>query len=196
MKRSVLWLMAALAAGFLASPARAQYGSPPEPVPEPYKPEDSEPQGKKRADTTCPSIAVLADANRSTVFDGKGKDVTDIVYQAHLSNPVLDCRHKKGSQLNITVKVTVGAELGLAANTREIEIPYFVAIIDPEQMVVTKEKGVALVKIARDGRTGSLEVESPTIKLALEEDTVGADLEVLLGLQLDKDQLDYNRLSQ
>jgi hypothetical protein len=137
---------------------------------------------------------VLSDANRSTIFDGQGKDVTNIVYKAHLSDPAVSCKHKRGDQLNIDVKAVLGIELGLAATTREIEIPYFIAIVDPEEMVVTKEKGTMVVKVQRDSRTGAATLESPTIKLGLEEDTVGADLEVLVGLQLDKDQLEFNRL--
>jgi hypothetical protein len=195
-------LLAALAASFLLAPplALAQYGGPggPTAIPDdpdkkaPYVPEDSEPK-EPAQDASCPSIAVLADADRSTVFDGKGRDVTNIVYQTSLKPGAVTCKHRKNHQINIDVSAVIGATLGLAAETHEIEVPYFIAIIDPEELVVTKINGSARIVVEKGSRSAALPIESQTIKLALEEDTHGNDLEVLIGLQLDKDQLDYNR---
>jgi hypothetical protein len=206
MRRGLFPILVLLAAGLLAAPprAQAQYGGRIEDaIPggqhydngqEPYVPE-TETQGKKREDTSCPRIASLADADRSTVFDGKGRDVTDIVYQAHLTHPTVECKHRKDRQLNVTVAAEIGVVPGLAAESGEIEVPYFIAIIDPEQLVVTKEQGTARVSIEAGSRTASVKIEKDAIKLVLEKDTAGADLEVVVGLQLDKDQLAYNRMS-
>ena len=147
----------------------------------------------RNVDQTCPRIVILGDADHSTSFDGSGRDVTDVVYKAKIASVDGDCRHKGEHQVNITVTATVTAEQGLAAKGNEISIPLFAAVIDPEELVVTKEQATATVKFERGTRTGQAVAEFKTIKLELSEDTVGEDLEVLVGLQLDKDQLDYLR---
>ncbi len=207
MKRDIFPILALVAAGLVAAPplAQAQYGGRIEDaIPggqhydqgkEPYVPE-TEKEAKKQEDTTCPRVAALADADRSTVFDGKGRDVTNIVYQARLTSPTLSCKHRKNGQLNMTIAAEIGVEPGLATEAREIEVPYFIAIIDPEQLVVTKEQGMARIRVEPGSRTASVKVENDSIKLELEQDTAGADLEVLVGLQLDKDQLAYNRMGR
>ena len=204
MTRRILSVLAVVLTGLLmvAPRALAQYtdpgtidpgggGVPDSPRKKDYEPE--EPRARGYNDTSCPGIAVIADADRSTVFDGKGLDVTNIVYQTSLKPGTVSCKHKKGRQINIDVSAVIGAELGLAAESHEIEVPYFIAVIDPEDMVVTKLNETVRVVVGKGGRTAALPVESKTIKLVLEEDTRGNDLQVLVGLQLDKSQLDYNR---
>lgn len=147
----------------------------------------------EREDETCPRLAVLSDADHSTVFDGEGRDVTNIVYKATLGAAALKCKHRSGNRLKIDISAVIGIERGLAATERDIEVPYFIAVIDPEQLVVTKQQGLALIKAERGSRTAAATIESATITLELSEETMGADLQVLLGLQLSEDQLDYNR---
>lgn len=178
--------------------ARAQY-LPPTGYPEGGPPGESPPDGglppapKERKDATCPSVSILADGDHLTAFDGTGRDITAVTYKASLSNAAVACRHRSASRVDVTVQVMLGAELGLAGQKRAIEVPYFVAIIDPEQMVVTKTEGKASITIPKGKRSVDQSLEPPTIKLALEPDTIGADLEVIIGLQLTKDQLEYNR---
>jgi hypothetical protein len=172
--RPTAWVLALAAALLASASARAA-----EPVQNP--------------DRTCPRIVILGNADHATNFEGKGRDVTDIVYTAKLASVDGSCRHRGSNQVNIEVTATVTAEQGLAAKGTELEIPIFAAVIDPEELVVTKETATATLKFERGQRSGSTTAEFRTIKLVLAEDTIGEDLEVVVGLQLDKDQLDYVR---
>jgi hypothetical protein len=150
-------------------------------------------ESNRRVDETCPKFVILGDADHATIFQGEGRDVTDILYKSKLEAVDGSCKHKGTSQLNIEVKAHLSAELGLAAKSETVEIPVFVAVIDPEQLVVTKETATATLKFERTSRKGEADAEFKTIKLELSEGTIGEDLEVVVGLQLDKAQLDYIR---
>jgi hypothetical protein len=148
---------------------------------------------RQRVDETCPKIVILGDANHATSFAGEGRDVTDILYKTKLESVDGGCKHKGADGINIDVTATVSAELGLAAKSSTLEVPLFIAIIDPEELVVTKQEATATIKFEKGSRKAQGVLAFKTIKLALSEDTVGEDLEVVVGLQLDKDQLNYIR---
>jgi hypothetical protein len=148
---------------------------------------------RQRVDETCPKIVILGDANHATRFAGEGRDVTDILYKTKLDSVDGGCKHKGANGITIDITAQVSAELGLAAKSSTLEVPLFIAIIDPEELVVTKQEATATIKFERGSRKGQGIAEFKSVKLALSEDTVGEDLEVVVGLQLDKDQLNYIR---
>jgi len=78
----------------------------------------------------CPVPLVPKDAASITRYDGRGTDLTDLVYSARLVNVVGTCKGMLGHN---NVKASAHAELivtrGPAAQGREIDLPYNLAVV-------------------------------------------------------------------
>jgi len=149
------------------------------------------------ADTrACPRVAILDDAASVTIFNTPDAvDLTDVIARATLSNIRGGCEYFD-DEVDIAFDVTLSAERGPALTSNQTSFEYFVTILDPEGLVVTKEIFRTPV-VFPEGvfRAGALESLEQTIPLATE----GADargFSILLGFQLTRDQVDYNRRSR
>ena len=89
--------------------------------------------------------------------------------------------------------LTVGLEArrGPAGVEDEIEVPYFVAIVDPAQRILAKQVFPTTLVFAESGIQAQRfdEVEQ---NFRVAPGYFGADYSILIGLQLDREQFDEN----
>jgi len=141
----------------------------------------------------CPRVGILGDAQKATQYrPGSGRDLTDVAFQTELLDYNGDCRY----QDNVTTVVIhfvlqVAATRGPAATTDDAQVPYFVAIVDKDRNVLSRARFVARVPFT-EGRRRVVVAEDleQTIPLAGRRTS---EIEVLVGLELDHEQLDRNR---
>jgi hypothetical protein len=143
----------------------------------------------------CPRVSVLADAARLTRFrQGPGRDVTDVQLQAEFARYTGSCKYDRDDKkMTISLEVAIDAQRGPAAQGRQAELSYFIAIPTfypkPEAKVVLP---VAITFPDDQDRVrytdSEIEIVIPIARLA---DL--AQYEVFVGLQLSPDELDYNR---
>ena len=146
----------------------------------------------KKPPQPCPAVTVLKDAAQMVRYrPGAGRDLIDIMEQAKFSRIEHKCEYK-GDRIIVDLNIDIIIERGPAAESNVIALPYFIAVIDAQQQILAKqvfEKPVTLPADRR--RIGIREETEQTIPLRGSES--GASYEILVGFQLNREELDANR---
>jgi hypothetical protein len=141
----------------------------------------------------CPRVAILGDTERLTQFvSGPSQDLTDIAFDARLSQPVGSCQFDEGKQkVTLTIDVPFSAARG-PAYRGPTKISYFVATLDDARNVMGREQFDLLVNIPKD-QTRVDATEQLTESYTIKKESLGAAYQVLVGFVLSPEQLAYNR---
>ena len=140
----------------------------------------------------CPSVAVVAEAAEVTGFrPGGGRDVVDVRYIAAFTDVQWSCDHD-GTTLEVDLTLVVAASAGPTSQARTADLRYFVALAERGGRLVAKE--VFVSRVALDPERGAGDVsEEIEHRIPLKAGQSGADFEILIGFQLTREQLEYNR---
>lgn len=142
----------------------------------------------------CPKIYVPNDTASVTVFDGKGRDLTDTVFSGKIVGYQGDCGYDLDDRkLNILISPVVNAERGPAATGRDANFKYFVALRDPDGNFVQKSTFNVDMTFPDNLNQARYRDDQVSLDVPLKDVWAGPDYEVYLGFQLTKDELDYNR---
>ncbi len=140
----------------------------------------------------CPNVGVVAEAVNLTQFTAEGgRDVTDVRYVAEFSDIEWSC-DLDGSTLEVELTLVVEAAAGPTSNAPTADFRYFVALAARDGGLIAKETFASRIALSSDNGTGSL-VEEIEQLIPLRPDQSGDDFEILIGFQLTREQLDYNR---
>jgi len=140
----------------------------------------------------CPPVSVLKDTERAVMFrDGPGRDITDVRWEVAIASVDSKCTYR-GDQLTSQVAVDIVAGRGPAADAPAGVFAFFVAVVDREQNILAKQVFETRVEFAAtQGRAGVREEIDQMVRLPAGAE--GDDYVVLVGLQLEPQQLEYNR---
>jgi hypothetical protein len=145
----------------------------------------------------CPQAVVLKDAARQVKFNGAGRDLTDVLFEAKIEAGRMVCEYDD-NELDVDLQVTVTAARGPADNDRLANIRYFVAVAQSDQAdradqtVLARESfDIAIPFPGNRTRVSGLEEIGQIIQLPQGLD--GRDYRIYIGLELSHDELDYNR---
>jgi hypothetical protein len=148
----------------------------------------------KAAPQPCPTVGVLDGADRITVFNGRGRDLTDVVVRGEIRKAVTKCKYDTDEHtISVDLAFDGLAEMGPAATSRDMTLKGFVAITRTDGKIVNKQEFDLPISFA--GATRQVRFEK------VFEDSVvpyggtvnGSIYEFLVGFQLSHDQLEYNR---
>ncbi|MCH8187511.1 MAG: hypothetical protein IIB66_02225 [Proteobacteria bacterium] len=143
----------------------------------------------------CPVASIVSDASQATVFkDGPGRDLIDIRFEIEIDAIASDCDYNRaGDEITIRTGVRIVATRGPAAQDSDVAFSFFVAVVDRAQRVLARERfESALVFGPAQRRAGAVEEIEEVIPLP--EGMSGANYEILVGIVLTADQLEFNRL--
>lgn len=144
---------------------------------------------------SCPTVLILADAEHFTQFrPGRGRDVTDIVAEGDIIGFKGSCEFgKKNATLEMTLSVSFSLARGAANSNAVVEFPYFVAV--PSMYPDPAGKAVIPASVQFPGNLSKVRYSDEELQLSLPlgDGLAGASYEVIIGFQLDEDQLAYNR---
>ncbi len=147
------------------------------------------------AEDVCPDIGLVPELTRLTKFkDGPGRTYDDVRYDViirQLSEPI--CR-EKDRRVSVAMLVNFDALRGRADPGGRVQFTYFVAIMHrvTHEIITKQEFPVAFdFPQGRGGVVIEEELEQITFPLAKEEQPIY--YAILIGLQLDEEQLAYNR---
>ncbi len=136
---------------------------------------------------SCPHLGLLADASRLTDFEG----TSNAQFRASLGNEALQCVVKDGTvHMRLKFKVT-GALQGAAKNDTR-KVPYFVAVMQGSR-VLAKQVYSVDIPFSGNARSVSVEEHINRVDIPIEKGWSADDYEVMLGFQLTRDQVNYNR---
>jgi hypothetical protein len=146
------------------------------------------------ADNLCPGAAALVEASALTGFPkGAPADPARALYRVAVRNVTTDCsidKYARTANSSVDIQfVATRAPTGVAVQYR---VPYFVAARHGSTIIAKKIFWATFGFAPGQASTGFDEsVGSTVIKIA--KDKQPYDYQILVGLQLTKEQLQYNR---
>ena len=123
---------------------------------------------------------------------GPGRDLTDIAFDVQIGDIAYECSYDfddAGNSVTVGINVLFVAQRGLAAEQNRIEVPYFVAVTNPNRHILTKK--LFTLEIVFEGnavRAQTVEKLAQTIPFPVGGN--GAAYKTFIGLQLTPKQLE------
>lgn len=140
----------------------------------------------------CPQVSVLRDASEVTVFDGTGRDLTDVVARAAIGNYQGECDYVADpDRVEVTLILPIVAERGPAAEG-PVTVDYFVSVIDPDARVLGKQVFSTEIEFEPGVNRGG-SIEELAQRIPLPSLGVGESYGIIIGFQLTPEQLRWNR---
>jgi hypothetical protein len=142
----------------------------------------------------CPGFSSVLDAVVASEFNpGATQDPSNVLFTVKITsvNGVCDF-DKKGETADSTADVTFIATRAQAGTDASYKVPYFVAVTQADR-VVTKQVRSLIVSFPAGQTSVSIDESIADIHLKTDRDKKPYDYQILVGLQLTKEQLDYNR---
>jgi hypothetical protein len=142
----------------------------------------------------CPRVGILGDANKAIQYrDGPGRDLTDVTFETELVDYNGGCKYEdKQTTVVISFILQIGATRGPAATRSEAQVPYFVAVVDKQQNVLSRNRFVSRIPFKEGQRRVIVGDEFEQVLPLQGRPTT--DFEILIGLEVPPDQL--NRIRQ
>ncbi len=142
----------------------------------------------------CPQLALLADGADLTRFNGAGRDITDLVIDAHITRLPASCkwaddRHKK---VEAAVMVAMALNRGPAMPGRTVDVPYFIAVSEDDNIL---DKQVYALRAEFPANIDRLNLTSDEITLLIPvtADKSAAAYKITVSFQLTPEELAQNR---
>jgi len=149
---------------------------------------------KKAAPQPCPTVGVLDGADKITVFNGKGQDLTDVVVKAEISKAATQCEYNTSDNtISVDVAFNGGAEMGPAATSRDIALKGFLAVTRIDGTRVSKQLYDIPLTFEENSRHIRFLKSIDETVVPYTEMKNGSYYEFLVGFQVTQDQLDYNK---
>jgi hypothetical protein len=143
----------------------------------------------------CPSAAVLVDASAYTQFpEGAAPDPSHAVYTAQIIDVGTDCDFdKKERTADSSLKITFHVSRAPNGAPLHGTIPYFVVVNGAKGAIILRQNFKAEFQLDPGQASTTFEDSVSSVLINLGKDKWPWDYQVLVGLQLSKAQLDYNR---
>jgi hypothetical protein len=143
----------------------------------------------------CPTITGITDASVAIVFrPGSVPDPANVLYTIELTRVKSHCdidkkEHSSDASLEISFRAT-RAPSGAEAH---VTVPYFVAVTEGSERILKKQNYSVVVDFVPGQTTATVTDAVASAHLRTAKDKHPYDYQILVGLQLSKAQLDYNR---
>lgn len=141
----------------------------------------------------CPAIKILKDAGNITRFNPPSAQSEDhVLYRGELTNVVLTCEVEDGMVVfDIGYQGTL--RLGPAATEKNAVIDVFYAVTENDQRIIKKDIRRGMIEF--DDFRQALKFSDAIEQISFAHGgTAPSDYEVLIGFQISKKELEYNRL--
>ena len=139
----------------------------------------------------CPRVAVVADAALAERFrPGPGRDLTDMASRAQIVEIAGNCAYDADG-VTVMVNMPIIVERGPAFSGTDVEYAYFVAVTDLDWNVIAKR--TFPVRLRFDSGSGfAAAVEELKQTIPLQSQRQAAEYQILIGFDLDQEQLSRN----
>jgi hypothetical protein len=141
----------------------------------------------------CPPVLRVPDAARLVRFEGPGRDLTDVRFEAVLKGVRLACEYDDGVMEGV-LEVAFEAMRGPADRERQAPFAYFVAIATADKTVLAREEFKLAVPF-EGNRTRVTVSEELTPRIPLKPGESAFDYRIYVGFSLTSEELRYNRRS-
>ena len=139
----------------------------------------------------CPAIVPVADAAQMVRFNGQGRDLTDVIFEAKIENYQLTCEYSD-NVIESRMLLQILAARGPADRDRVANLKYFVAIATRDQQIGAREEFELAVPF-EGNRTRVIASEELTPRIPLKAGENGDNYLIYIGLSVTPEELQYNR---
>jgi hypothetical protein len=142
----------------------------------------------------CPGMTSVLDAYMAATFKpGTPPLPTNALYTVEIVNVRGKCSFdKQGKTSDSDLKITFGATRTRPGDAAQYTVPYFIAVTQGENIITKTVRNVTF-SFAAGEKTATFEDDVDSIALVTDGEHKPYDYQILVGLQLTKEQLDYNR---
>jgi hypothetical protein len=142
----------------------------------------------------CPGMTSVLDAYMASTFKpGAPPLPTNALYTVEIVNVKGNCSFdKQGKTSDSNLQISFGATRALPGDAVQYTVPYFVAVTQGET-IITKTLRKATFSFAAGEKFASFEDDIDSVALVTDGEKKPYDYQILVGLQLTREQLDYNR---
>ena len=142
----------------------------------------------------CPGMTALLDAYMAATFKpGAPPLPTNALYTVEIVNVKGNCTFdKQGKSSDSNLTVTFGATRAAPGDAAQYTVPYFVAVTQGEN-IITKTLRHVTFSFAAGEKTATFDEDIDDVSLITDGEKKPYEYQILVGLQLTKEQLDYNR---
>ncbi|MFD2204335.1 hypothetical protein [Kiloniella antarctica] len=146
----------------------------------------------EKAPPACPEIVVLKEAQEMTRFQGNGRDLTDVTFEASINNFVRGCILDEETNV-LKNQLVVRFELNQGpASDGGAKFNYFVAVATHDRKILSRES-FSLVAPFEGNRTSVAIVDNIYPSISLGRGQTGEDYIVFIGFELSRSELYYNK---
>lgn len=149
----------------------------------------------------CPRVSILGEAANLTHFaQGPGQDLTDVDYEAAVTDVRSECRALGEDQRAVVVALApvISATRGPANTDRSARFEYFVSVTDGDRNILNVVRFPVSVAFTGNRTRVTVVDDDPPVTVDLPDraGTSPAAYQIFVGLQLTPQELEYNRLRQ
>lgn len=158
--------------------------------------------GKNAPLLPCPRTFVHGDGEKLTKFrPGPGRDLTDVMFEGEINDFRLVCEHEidddtRAGTLSLELTVVMVMERGPAVEKREAVYEYFVTLTDTKDEVLQKQLFGASARFEGNVTRFVFTDEPIVLKIPLKAGQSGKDFNIVIGFQLTREELEFNRAQQ
>ena len=147
----------------------------------------------------CPEILIPVDGAKLTRFvPGQGRDIIDVTHEDQVTGFAHRCEYstdKTGAgEVVIEIYPAFESTQGPANQDNRAQFEYFIAIADQENNLLEKARFSAAIDFPQNmSRIQWQRAEPIALTIPLESGQSGTDFQIFIGLQLTRDELEYQR---
>jgi hypothetical protein len=146
---------------------------------------------KPEAPPPCPRAVVGDNAGRLTRFNGAGKDPANVVFEAEIADLAGSCVYD-GDTIEVDMQIQLVAGRGPAATNDTAKFNYFVAVARTDKTILSRDAFDTVIELpGNQTRNETVEEIEQTITLA--EGETGANIVIVVGIEMTPDELEFNR---
>lgn len=145
----------------------------------------------REASQVCPPVGIIARTGSLTRFaTPDNRDIDNVTLRGAIGGLKITCKDVSGA-VRASIGFDVVAQKGPASRGGDVELTYFVAITQSSDRVLSKRLHVTSHSFSR-GRNSSAVRENFIADVPVDDEGSTGEVEILIGFQLDRDELKYN----
>ncbi|MEM8985312.1 MAG: hypothetical protein AAGC95_01190 [Pseudomonadota bacterium] len=140
----------------------------------------------------CPSVRVLAAAERVIEFDG-AETAENVAYTGEILSAQGSCRYFEDKPINASIEMDIAFGRGPKGLEQTHDFEYFVAVTRTDLVIVEKQVFPVEAKFRKGDVVRIRENVSKIVIPRASERVSGSNFEIIVGLQLTPRQARFNR---
>ena len=147
----------------------------------------------------CPEILIPVDGAKLTRFKpGPGRDTIDVVHEEQIAGFAHGCEYNTDTAgvgtLAVEINPTFESKRGPANPSNQSTFEYYVAVVDQEKNMMEKKRFTGVIEFPANISRVLWQREEPIpLAIPLKAGQTGNHFQIFIGLQMTREELEYQR---